>query len=67
MSQSFFELEHDLKRDIHNLFSLLKFLKREGGVLDTELAFLLEKNLEREKSVNETIGKLKIIFKENHE
>jgi hypothetical protein len=56
-------LQHDLRRDLHNLFNLLKFLKEDDQVKDTELKLMLEKNLEREKNINETLDKLSMIHK----
>lgn len=56
-------LQHDLRRDLHNLFNLLKFLKEEDQIKDTELKLMLEKNLEREQNVNETLDKLSMIHK----
>lgn len=60
-------LQHDLRRDFHNLFNLLKFLKEENEVQDTELKIMLDKNLEREKSINETLDKLSRINKVSNE
>lgn len=60
-------LQHDLRRDLHNLFNLLKFLKDENEVQDTALKIMLEKNLEREKSINETLDKLSRINKVSNE
>jgi hypothetical protein len=57
-------LQHDLRRDLHNLYNLLKFLKEEDQVKDTELKLMLEKNLEREKNVTETLDKLSMIHKD---
>lgn len=60
-------LHHDLRSDLHNLFNLLKFLKDENEVQDTELKIMLDKNLEREKGINETLDKLSRINKVTHE
>ena len=60
-------LQHDLRRDLHNLFNLLKFLKEENEVQDSELKIMLDKNLEREKSINETLDKLSQISKVSNE
>jgi hypothetical protein len=51
-------LHHDLRKDIHNVFSLLRFLKEENQIKDEDLRFMLEKNLEREKNVQTILEKL---------
>ncbi len=60
-------IQHDLRRDLHNLFNLLKFLKEEDQIKDAELKIMLDKNLEREKSINETLDKLSRINKVTNE
>ncbi len=60
-------LQHDLRRDFHNLFNLLKFLKEENEIKDADLKLMLEKNLKREQNVNETLDKLSRINKVSNE
>ena len=59
-------IEHDLRRDIHNLLSLLKFIKEEDEIQDSELKIMLEKNLEREQNIYETLGRLSQLNRVSH-
>lgn len=56
--EQIYAIQHDLKKDVHNLFNLLRFLKEENGIQDEELKMMLEKNLEREKKINESIDQI---------
>jgi len=47
------QIKHDLNRDIHNLYSLLNFIKESKELKDEELKLMLDKNLERQKKVND--------------
>jgi hypothetical protein len=48
-------IQHDLKRDVHNIMNLLKFIKNEEEIKDPEIRSMLEMVLEREKVIFEKV------------
>ncbi|MFP5386736.1 MAG: hypothetical protein ACLGHN_11695 [Bacteriovoracia bacterium] len=46
---------HDLKRDIHNILNLLKFIYSEEEIKDPEIKSMLELAIEREEQVVESL------------
>lgn len=48
-------IQHDLKRDVHNLLTLLKFIKEENEVKDPEIKRMLELALNRETHIHDSL------------
>lgn len=44
--------QHDIKRDIHNILCLLKFIRDDKELENSENKIMLMKCLEREESLN---------------
>ena len=55
---------HDLKRDFHNIFTLLHFIKDDCSILDIELNEMLEANLSKHSEIEENLRKLSLIVRE---
>ncbi|MBG59495.1 MAG: hypothetical protein CMJ16_03455 [Peredibacter sp.] len=51
-------IQHDLKKDIHNILNVLKFIKEDEEIKDPELLLMLNKNLERESDINQSLNTL---------
>jgi predicted ATP-dependent Lon-type protease len=51
-------IQHDLKRDVHNLLSLLKFIKEDEEIKDPEIKTMLDMALEKENSIHEQLRDL---------
>lgn len=47
--------QHDIKRDFHNLMYLLKFIKEDGELKNSDNIKMLEKCLEREDLISEKL------------
>ncbi len=56
---------HDLKRDFHNLFTLLNFIKEDSSILDIELNEMLEANLAKYSEIEENLKKLSAIVRDS--
>lgn len=50
--------KHDLKRDLHNILSLLKFIKQVDEVKDPEIKLMLDMALKQESSIHESLETL---------
>lgn len=51
-------IHHDLKRDIHNILSLLKFIESDVEIKDPEIKLLLDMALKRESNISESLDVL---------
>lgn len=51
-------IQHDLKRDIHNIVALLKFIKSDEEIKDPEIRSMLELALGREKTIIDSLNTL---------
>lgn len=49
------DIQHDIKRDVHNILSLLKYIKEDNEVQGVDNKLMLERCLEREKTLNSKI------------
>lgn len=57
--------QHDLKSDIHNVLTLLKFIQEDEELQDPTLKTMLEKCLEREGRINQNLETLKETIKDS--
>lgn len=57
------DLIHDLRKDIHNVFTLLRFIKDENSIHDDELKEMLLMNLSKFPKIEETLKNLNSISK----
>lgn len=57
------EIHHDLKRDIHNLLSLLNFIKTDEEIKDPEIREMLELTLQNEKGIKQKLNSLGELLK----
>lgn len=55
---------HDIKGDIHNIMTLLKFIQEEEKIQDPTLSEMLEKCIEREERIKGNLNTLEYILKE---
>lgn len=51
-------ISHDLKRDIHNILSLLKFINKDEEIKDPDLKQMLEMAISRESLIIEGLKAL---------
>lgn len=51
-------VRHDLKRDIHNIMSLLKFINKDEEIKDPDLKQMLEMAIERESLIIDGLNQL---------
>jgi hypothetical protein len=49
------DAQHDIKRDLHNILSLLKFIKEDNELSNNDNQLMLEKCLERENTLNNKV------------
>ena len=59
-----YQAQHDLKSDIHNVLTLLKFIREDEELQDPTLMTMLEKCLEREGRINQNLETLKETIKD---
>lgn len=52
------KINHDLKRDIHNILSLLKFINKDEEIKDPDLKQMLEMAISKEGLVIEGLNEL---------
>lgn len=52
------KVRHDLKRDIHNIMSLLKFINKDEEIKDPDLKQMLEMAISREDSIIDGLNQL---------
>jgi predicted ATP-dependent Lon-type protease len=55
-------IQHDLKRDVHNLLSLLKFIKEDEEIKDPEIKTMLDMALEKESTIHQQLNDLNDFF-----
>lgn len=51
-------VRHDLKRDIHNIMSLLKFINKDEEIKDPDLKQMLEMAIARESLIIDGLNQL---------
>jgi hypothetical protein len=51
-------VQHDLKRDVHNILSLLKFIKSDEEIKDPEIKSMLNMSLDREGLICNQLNEL---------
>lgn len=51
-------IQHDLKRDIHNIVNLLKFINSDEEIKDPEIKSMLNMALDREKKIFDSLDTL---------
>ena len=50
------QIKHDLKRDVHNLINLLKFIKEDEVIKDPDLKTMLEIALQKENAIHQQLN-----------
>jgi hypothetical protein len=50
------QIKHDLKRDVHNLINLLKFIKEDEVIKDPDLKTMLEIALQKENAIHKQLN-----------
>jgi hypothetical protein len=51
-------VQHDLRREFHNMLGILKIIKHEDVIQDQELKTMIELCLQREKDVTQKFDEL---------
>jgi hypothetical protein len=59
-------IQHDLRRDIQNILSVLKFVKSDVEINDQELKTLLDIGINLEDTVLSNIDEISKVLKETH-
>lgn len=52
------KIKHDLKRDVHNILSLLKFINKDEEIKDPDLKQMLEMAISKEALIIEGLNEL---------
>ncbi len=52
------KIKHDLKRDVHNILSLLKFINKDEEIKDPDLKQMLEMAISKEELIIEGLNEL---------
>lgn len=60
-----YKAQHDLKSDIHNVLTLLRFIQEDEELQDPTLKTMLAKCLEREGRINQNLEALKETIKDS--
>jgi len=59
------EVQHDLRRDFHNMMSLIKFIHEEKLTTDEDISKMLKLCLEREENTIGNLNKISKFISEN--
>jgi len=60
-------IQHDLRREFHNMLGILKIIKQDGGIQDEELNSMLDLCLQRELAVTQWLDELTTILESNRD
>lgn len=52
------KVRHDLKRDVHNIMSLLKFINKDEDIKDPDLKQMLEMAISKENLIFDGLNEL---------
>jgi hypothetical protein len=55
-------IQHDLRREFHNIIGILKIIKHENALQDEELKSMIELCLERESDVTQRFEELTVLM-----
>jgi hypothetical protein len=60
------ELQHELRKEFQNMLGILKIIKRENAVLDTEIVEMIDLCLERETNISARFDELTNVLEVKH-
>lgn len=61
------EIQHDLRKEFHNILGLIKIIRNESLISDPELKAMIDECLRREDNVSNLLDQLNKVLEVAHE